>query len=202
MHAFRRDKNAFLSPLDPLSRPSSHFCYPHESAKSLLTNTPIPDTEAVARRVRRELESRHPLTRVRLVNLVLNSYVSLTKMTRDEALWAVNDRIFDEMLRLCSTHDAAFLLLYLPHGPELTDPAFESYGEAYFEDFVARTGVESLNPRPLFLASEARYRSGHYRRPAATLVAQAVYEKITELARPGLGPMPGSLGRSFAPSTT
>jgi hypothetical protein len=36
MRDFRTGKNAFLSPLSPLSRPSSYFRDPHESAKSLL----------------------------------------------------------------------------------------------------------------------------------------------------------------------
>jgi hypothetical protein len=36
MRDFRTGKNAFLSPLSPLSRPSSYFRDPHESAKSHL----------------------------------------------------------------------------------------------------------------------------------------------------------------------
>ena len=41
MHVFRRGENAFLTPLNPLSRPSSAFLYPHESVKSRSFNEQI-----------------------------------------------------------------------------------------------------------------------------------------------------------------
>ena len=125
----------------------------------------------------------NPLVRMRLVSLVLNVYKAIKpKETLFAVSKALNDLIFNEMIALCEAKQTEFMLLYLPWGPELKDAALESGGERYFEKYVAATGIQSLNPRPLFLATdttEVRYNKGHYKKPAATVVARAVYEKIT-----------------------
>ncbi len=148
----------------------------------VLTNTPIPAVEDVGERVRRELKRQPLLTEVCLINLVLNVYAAIVHQpARRREAEELNDLILGEMIEFSAEHHTVFLLLYLPHGDELIDPAFNRFGERYFEQFVERSDIHGINPRPLFLASEARYSMGHYRRRAATVVAHAVYEKIATL---------------------
>jgi hypothetical protein len=93
----------------------------------------------------------------------------------------LNRKIVDEVASLCKAHGADLMLLYLPHGKELTDPEFRRPGERFLERLSGEYGTHHLNPRSLFLASDADFSSGHYRRPGAALVAHAVHEQISGL---------------------
>ncbi len=148
----------------------------------VLTNTPVPGLRETAERVRRELGWKRFLSRLRLLNLVRNSLAGTPAGAVDpEARTRLNDRLVGAMRATCTEQGAGFLLVYLPRGRELRDRRPRSFGEEYFEHVVARGGLRGLDPRPRFLAHpeiDFRGRGAHYGRAAATVVAQAVYERI------------------------
>lgn len=144
----------------------------------VLTNTPIRGTEEVARQVRDEIRGRRYLSGIRLVGVTRNVLSTLLGERQRPDVFDLNERIFEAMLGLCGEHGARFMLLYLPWGRELTDAEYRGPEEEFVERFGRKNGVDSLNPRGLFLAGTYTFSRGHYKRPEATLVAEAVYRKL------------------------
>lgn len=97
---------------------------------------------------------------------------------------SVNERIVRRMAASAKASGCELLLLYLPHGKELADPAHVSFAQRFFEDMLAGGAVSGLNPRPAFDAARAGtpFTAGHYQGREAQIVAGALHERIAASA--------------------
>lgn len=150
----------------------------------VLSNVPIEtDIDRTVRDLRKELKLAKTLSEVRLLGLAGNVFALFGgPESADSELSRLNEKLFEEMASLAGRHGSDFLLLYLPHGREIAEPEYRSFGEDFFDEFVRTHSVRSLNPRRAFFRRPGwDFQPGHYRRPAAQLVARKVDGKIVSL---------------------
>jgi hypothetical protein len=156
-----------------------------ENGQLTLTNTPVPDVDGVIGGIASRRDQFYSYSNVQTVNFVNRLVTGLVPVQMDvcpEACRDLNRALLDRMRRVAEQRGAEFLLIYLPWGAEIRSRTVQTTGEAFFTDYVRRTAVPSLNPRPGLLDATFKKAGQHYGSAENGLISSAVFEWVSTSA--------------------
>lgn len=139
-----------------------------------INNTPIGGVEETYREIKVELQ-KQGIAILKIDDLLFNLKISCRYPS-----YSLFSKVMEHMEHLSHKESSQFLTVYLASGAEVEEESHKSRGEQVFERWASKNDIETLNTRPYFLQGSS-YQGGHYQQAEATVVSNAVYDKIMQL---------------------